>query len=75
MLVCAKKSAKTIQYTNFNLSGGCFGTDIIQKYTKWSQLGIHGLLFGPIFAKFQCVSFLLKKMLKNDNMVQQNTKM
>ena len=46
---------------DFNLSGGCFGTDIIQNCTKWSNIGVHGLSFGPIFAKFQCASFLLRK--------------
>jgi hypothetical protein len=29
--------------SDFNLSVGCFGTDIIQKCTKWSQIGVHGL--------------------------------
>ena len=43
--------------SDFNLSGGCFGTDIIQKWTKWFQIGVHGLIVGPIFAKFQCASF------------------
>ena len=28
---------------DFNLSVGCSGTDIIQKCTKWSQIGVHGL--------------------------------
>ena len=47
--------------SDFNLSGGCFGTDIIQNCTKWSNIGVHGLSFGPIFAKFHCASFLLRK--------------
>ncbi len=46
---------------DFNLSPGCFGTDIIQKCTKWSQIGVHGLKIGQIFAKFQCASFLVRK--------------
>ena len=29
--------------TDFNLSPGCFGTDIIQQCTKWSNIGVHGL--------------------------------
>ena len=45
-------------FTDFHLSPGCFGTDIIQKCTKWSQIGVHGLKSGQIFAKFQCASFL-----------------
>ena len=30
-------------HADFNLSVGCSGTDIIQKCTKWSQIGVHGL--------------------------------
>ena len=45
--------------SDFSLSGDCFGTDIIQKCTKWFQIGVHGLKIGQIFAKFQCVSFLI----------------
>ena len=52
------------QRTDFNLSVGCFGTDIIQKCTKWSQIGVHGLKIWPIFAKFQCASFLNRKNLQ-----------
>ena len=50
--------------SGFNLSGGCFGTDIVQKWTKWSQIGLHGLKFGQIFAKCQCALFLLRQMHK-----------
>ena len=46
-------------YSDFHLSGGCFGTDIIQKCTKRFQIGVHGLTIWPIFAKFQCASFLI----------------
>ena len=46
---------------DFNLSGGCFGTEIIQNYTKWSNIGVHGLSFGPIEAEFQGASFLIRK--------------
>ena len=46
---------------DFNLSGGCFGTEIIPKCTKWSNIKIHGLFFGPILAKFQCAFFNSKK--------------
>ena len=42
---------------DFSLSGGCFGTDIIQKYTKWFQIGVHRLKIGQIFAKCQCIFF------------------
>ena len=28
---------------DFNSSGGCFGTDIIQNCTKWSNIRVHGL--------------------------------
>ena len=51
-------------FTDFNLSGGCFGTDIIQKCTKWSQIGVHGLKICQIFAKFQCASFPIRKNVK-----------
>ena len=37
------KKAKGSTFSDFNLSVGCFGTDIFQKYTKWSQIGVHGL--------------------------------
>ena len=47
--------------SDFNLSGGCFGTEIIQNCTKWSNIGVHGLSFGPIEAEFQGVSFLIQK--------------
>ena len=50
-----------MHFTDFNLSGGCFGTDVIQNHTKWSNIGDHGLIFGPIFAKFQCAFFNSKK--------------
>ena len=45
--------------SDFNLSGGCFGTNIIQNCTKWPNIGVHVLSFGPIFAKFQSAPFLL----------------
>ena len=39
-----EKMSHQITYNiDFSLSGGCFGTDIIQKCTKWSQIGVHGL--------------------------------
>ena len=47
--------------TDFNLSGGCFGTEIIKNCTKWSNIGVHGLRLGPIKAEFQCASFLIQK--------------
>ena len=50
-----------IPLSDFNISGGCFGTDIIPKCTKWSQIGVHGLIIGQIFAKFKCASFLIRK--------------
>ena len=54
---------------DFSLSAGCFGTDIIQKCTKWSQIGAHGLKIGQIFAKCQCASFLIRNIWKYDNMI------
>ena len=51
-------------YTDFNLSEGFFSTDIIPKCMKWYQIGVHGLKIGQIFAKFQCVSFLIRKKRK-----------
>ena len=56
-----KNTKKQSHLSDFNLSVGCFGTDIIQKCTKWSQIGVHGLKIWPIFAKFQCASFLIPK--------------
>ena len=49
------------QLSDFNLSPGCFGTDIIQNCTKWSNIGVHGLKIGPIEAEFQGASFLIQK--------------
>ena len=58
---------------DFSLSGVCFGTDIIQKYTKWFQIGVHGLKIGQIFSKLQCALFLIWKRWKNENMGEKNT--
>ena len=60
------KSAKEISQSrgldaDFNLSGGCFGTEIIKNCTKWSNIGVHGLSIGPIEAEFQGASFLIQK--------------
>ena len=30
-------------YIDFNLSGGCVGTDNIQNCTKWSDIRVHRL--------------------------------
>ena len=46
---------------DFNLGRGCFGTDIIRNCTKLSNIKIHELIFGPIFAKFDCASFSIQK--------------
>ena len=46
---------------DFNLSGGCFGTEIIQNFTKLSNIGVHGLRLGPIEAEFQGASFSIQK--------------
>ena len=48
-------------YTGFSLSGGCFGTDIIQNCTKLSNMGVHGLSYGQFVAKLRCASFLIRK--------------
>jgi len=66
--------AKTTYFTDFNLSGGCFGTEIIKNGTKWSNIGVHGLSIGPIEAEFQGASFLIQKNAENANMVQQKYK-
>ena len=50
--------------TDFHLSPSCFGTDMIQKCTQWSQMRVHRLKFGQVFAKFQCASFLVQKILQ-----------
>ena len=49
------------RYTDFNGSGGCFGTEIIKICPKWSNIGVHGLSIGPIEAEFQGASFLIQK--------------
>ena len=33
----------------------------IQTYTKWYQIGVHGLICGQLFARFECASFLFEK--------------
>ena len=48
-------------FSDFNLSGCCFGTEIIQNCTKWLNIGVHGLRLGPIEAEFQGASFLIEK--------------
>ena len=52
-------------FSDFNLSGDCSGTDIIQECTKWFQMRVHGLEIGQIFAKCQRASVQknTKKML------------
>ena len=50
-----------IHLADFNLSGGCFGTEIIQNCTNWSNIGVHCLRLGPIEAEFQGASFLVQK--------------
>ena len=37
-------------------------------------MGVHGLSLGPFGAKLRCAFFLLQKIKKNDNMVQQKHK-
>ena len=64
----------TLLIADFNLSGGCFGTDIVQNYTKCSNIEAHGLIFWPIFAKFQCAFCLLRKMKKHDHMAKKTQK-
>ena len=46
--------------SDFNLNPGCFGTDIIQKCTKWYHVGVHGLKIGQMFPTFQCMSYLVR---------------
>ena len=45
------------QKCRLQLKRGLFWYDIIQKCTKWCQIGVHGLKIGQIFAKFQCAFF------------------
>ena len=59
---------------DFNFSVGCFGTDIIQKCTKWSQIGVHGLKIGQIFANFNARLFWFEKMWKQNDMVEKKHK-
>ena len=49
------------QFSDFSLSPGCFGTEIIKNCTKWSNIGVHRLRLGPIEAEFQGASFLIRK--------------
>ena len=46
------------------LKHGLFWYGLIQKCTKWCQIGVHGLKIGQIFAKFQCASFFDSKCQK-----------
>ena len=58
------KSVCVVYHTNcadFSLSGGCFGTDIIQKCTTWYQIGVHGLKIWQIFTTIQ---FAIRKKWK-----------
>ena len=59
-------SKLTIVFCNFiifrlQLKRGLFWTDIIQNCTKWSNMGVHGLSYGPFVAKLHCASFLIRK--------------
>ena len=56
---------------DFILSGGRFGTHIIQNCTKWSNVGVHGLSFGPILRQISLRLFSTLNNMKNDNIVQQ----
>ena len=47
-------------FARLQLKPGLFWYGIIQKCTKWSQIGVHGLKIGQIFAKLQCASFLIR---------------
>ena len=49
---------KTHKIPDFNLSDGCSYTDIVQFFTKWSQIGVHRLKLGQIVAKLQGAFFL-----------------
>ena len=62
-LLCTVSAMKC--YTGFSLNGGCFGTDIIQIFTKWSNVGVHGLSYGPFVTKLHCASFLIRKHQEN----------
>ena len=57
----AVKHLAMIYNADFNLSPGCFGTEIIKNCTKWSNIGLHGLRLGPIEAEFQGAFFLIRK--------------
>ena len=59
------------KFADFNLSAGCFGIDIIPKWTKWSQMGVHGLRIGQIFAKIQCTSFWVRTDTRKHTQIQQ----
>ena len=56
----AIRSWKLFRRAGFSLSGGCFGTDIIQSCTKWSNMGVRGLSYGPFVATLRCASFLIR---------------
>ena len=61
---------KSTIFADFNLSVGCFGADIIQKCTKWIQIGVHGLKIVQIFAKIECVCWSIRQMWKIYNVVE-----
>ena len=46
--------------SDFNLSEGCLGTNIIRTCTKLAQVGVYSVTFDQVFAKFQCPSFSLE---------------
>ena len=66
---------KNVTNVRLQLKRGLFWTDIIQNCTKWSNMGVHGLSYGPFGAKLRCAFFYFEKIKKHDNIVKQNTNM
>ena len=59
-IMVVQREAKE-KYHRLNWRVSCYGTNIVQKCTKWSQMRVHRLISGQIFAKFQCVSVFSRR--------------
>ena len=78
VLRCLQIVRNCIQYNNtentlnrLQLNGGLFWYIPIPKYTKWSQIEVHGLMFGQS-QNFNARLMSVDKMLKHVTMVQTN---
>ena len=60
---CHGNQENVLNVPDFNLSGGCFGTDIIKKCKKWSQIGVHRLICLTNLREFSMRVFFNSKNL------------